>query len=163
EIALDEGGIHVGRVAIEQPVLGARRDADGTLHAGGLALPPRPAAAPVAAATGDAPAPAAVEPTAPTSPPASAPAAPTPTRARAPAPPLPTRAPAPAAVIELGELALAGAQIDWSDATVAPAVATRLTVDAKLARLVLGRPADPASFWVDVGLRDAVEKLHVGG
>jgi hypothetical protein len=152
ETTIGADGVRVGRVAIERPVLGARRDADGALHAGGIVVLSQRAAAPEVAP--------AVEP--PVAPPAGTPAPadpPPPATPPAAAPPAAARA----TLFELGELTLAGAQVDWSDSAVAPAVETQLTVDAKLGGLVLGRPAEPATFAVDVGLRDVLDRLHLGG
>lgn len=161
ETTIGADGIRVGRVAIERPVLGARRDADGALHAGGIVVLSHRAAETAAAPV--------VEPTVapPEGAPAPAPADPPPAAAPPTAPLTPPAAAPPAAaratLFELGELTLAGAQIDWNDGAVAPAVATQLTVDAKLGGLVLGRPAEPATFAVDVGLRDVLDRLHLGG
>jgi len=170
ETTIGADGIRVGRVAIERPVLGARRDADGALHAGGVVVLSRRAAEPAAvpvveppvAPPAGTPAPADPPPSAGSSPPAAPPAA------APPAPPATPPAAAPpaaarATLFELGELTLAGAQVEWSDGAVAPAVETQLTVDAKLGGLVLGRPAEPATFAVDVGLRDVLDRLHLGG
>jgi hypothetical protein len=151
ETTIGADGIRVGRVAIERPVLGARRDADGALHAGGVLVLSRRAAEVVVAPA------AAPEAASAVAPPAGTPA---------PADPPPAAAPPAAAratLFELGELTLAGAQVDWSDGAVAPDVATQLTVDAKLGGLVLGRPAEPATFAVDVGLRDVLDRMHLGG
>jgi hypothetical protein len=144
DVQIDDDGIRLGKIAIEQPTLAVRRDADGALHAGGVVLPQHPPAAPAVAAAA-APT---VEP-----PPAGTPA---------PSSPAPAAAP-PAVPLELAELALTGARVDWNDDAVAPAVATQLQVDARLARLVVGKPAEPAELSVDVALKDAVERLHVGG
>ena len=144
DVQIDDDAIRLGRIALEQPTFVARRDADGALHAAGVVLPAQRPAAPAVAS-------------------AAAPAAePSPTGTPAPPSPSPAAAP-PAVPLEPAELALSGARIDWNDDAVAPAVATQLTVDARLARLVVGKPAEPADFSIDVALRDAVERLHVGG
>jgi len=158
DVQIDDDGIRLGKIALEQPTFVARRDAEGALHAAGIVLPAqRPAAPAVASAATPAAASAAAPAAEPT--PSGTPA---PTKAVDPPSPAPAAAP-PAVPLELAELALSGARIDWNDDAVAPAVATQLTVDARLARLVVGKPAEPSDFSIDVALRDAVERLHVGG
>jgi hypothetical protein len=157
DVQIDDDGIRLGKIAIEQPTLAARRDADGALHAAGIVLPARRPAEPAVAAV---PAPAAEPSHAGTPAPANA-TDPAPSPAPA-APAAPAAAP-PAVPLELAELALSGARVDWNDDAVAPAVATQLQADVRLARLVVGKPAEPAEFSVDVALRDAVERLHLGG
>jgi len=154
DVQIDDDGIRLGKIAIEQPTLAARRDADGALHAAGVVQPAQRPAAPVVAAAA---APAVEPPSAGTPAPANA------AEPRSPAPAVAAAAAPPVVPLELAELTLTGARVDWNDDAVAPAVATQLQVDARLARLVVGKPAEPADFSVDVALRDAVERLHVGG
>jgi hypothetical protein len=183
EVLVGEGFTRVGSVSIRAPRLGARRDAEGGIHALGFRLPPP--SAPVATAPGDSPG---------TDPAHSVPRPPVASRApvgseEAPAAAPGAEPPAPAR-FALGKLTLEDVRLDWVDewaqlraVTVpvdvggepgalgaagaggdpAAAVETALVVSGTLEDVRVGEDGPPARFDVALAVEGALDSLRLAG
>jgi hypothetical protein len=134
------GAIDVGAVEVEGVRLAARREADGTLIAAGVALAPPPAAT--------------APPSTGAAPPEPPPAAENPMGA------------APAAArskVRLARLALDDVELGWRDAMVTPQVDTALGVRVALEDLELSDAPPPARFGIGLALAGSLEQLTFEG
>jgi hypothetical protein len=145
-IALAQGQLGVDAIEISKPHAAARREADGSLVAGGIRiLPPAPAD--------------------PNAVPAKYQPMPTPAAGVAPAVATgaATSQPASAFVVKLKKLSITDAGVDWADAAVQPAVSTSAGTSLELDNLVLGRDADPAAFNLTASVAGSVDHFAVTG
>lgn len=129
-------GLSIASVEVEGPTVGLEREADGTLVALGLRLPPARAGG----ASGPVPAPAAA----------------------VPAPEEPAE-PAPPPRFELGSLRWSGARVAWRDAAVEPAVDTALELTVRGDQLVLGPADDSGTLQVELAVDGVLDALTVDG
>jgi hypothetical protein len=141
-LSLKDGEIGVASIAIVRPHLTARRDADGSLVAGGIRL--LPASERVAASA------AAVTPAA-----AVAPVA-------ADAPVVKSVEPKPV-VVSVKSLSVTDAQIGWNDLAVKPPVAVTAGASVDLQNLTLGKDADPADLKLSAHVEGSLDSATVAG
>lgn len=129
-------GVGVGAVEVVKPRISVTREADGAFVAAGIRVRP-------------------------TTQPAQAQAAP-PTTAPVAAATAPTTQPATLA-LALQRLHVDGAELQWDDMAVKPAVHFNATAKVNVDQVVLGKPAPPAKFDVILAAKDALEEMKIGG
>jgi hypothetical protein len=133
-------GVGVGAIEVTKPRIAVTREANGAFVAAGIRVLPttRPAQAQAA-------------PAPPTTAPSGVAAATQP-------------APAPAAMtVALNKLVVDGAELQWEDQMVKPAVRFNASASVNVDQVVLGKPAAPANFEVTLAAKDALEEMKLNG
>jgi hypothetical protein len=136
-LSLRNGVIGINSIEIAHPRAAARRDADGTMVAGGIRLLPTPPVDPNAAG------PLVVAKASASSPATSQPALPF--------------------IIMLKKLSITDAVINWNDLAIQPAVATSVGANVELNDIALGKDAGPATLNLSAYATGSADKLLVSG